>query len=448
MATKGIVLVAGLAAVTACASLEPSEPETKSASSALGVSPTVAAGTSAPTSHERAYGASCTLWDTGASRDVVISAFGRQGTGSTYLNTYDIYDPGTTSWGTGGTVSGGGNTATAAAYVSAVTGPETDGNNAHLTTCYFAGGADNANVYKQVWRARVASGTVTWVKMTDMNVPRAKFGLSWGGSTTKKLIAVGGGFGTTRTDTIETFNLGSPGAWATETPTLNEALHSFGFVKLSASKFVTAGGDGATNNPSDHINAIKVNVNGTVDSVGDILTGGGATVIAARKDNIVVPTGKTGLTGTDPAEIMVAMGLTGTTLLASATKVVIAWNSSTTAPSYVSNSAGVVPTSAALPTVVDAYLAPYDAASNPGYLVISGHDAAGSQLAINTIQKWNPSTTGGSWAATPASFGAGRIRTGVNASYVKSIDKVIPSGGADRFPATGSTTYLLMDQIN
>jgi hypothetical protein len=444
MATKGLLLVAGLSAVTACAAVDGSEPETKSVSSAYNANPVATAGTSLAANHQHSFGASCALWDTGRSRDLVLTAFGYKGTAPTYLNTYDLFDPGTSTWGAGGTVQDAGptNTATAAAYVSAVNDP-TAVSSGHLTTCVFAGGFDGTNVLSQVWKATVANGVVTWTKLTSMNVARARFGLSWGGSTTKKLIAVGGGFGTTRTNTIETFNLATPGTWTTETPTLDQAVHSFGFQKISDTKFVTAGGNGATNNPSAHINAIKVNANGGVDSVGDIKNGVN-TVIDARKDNIVVPTGKTGLSGTDPVEIMVAMGQDSTpNLVTSTRRVVIAWNSGTTAPSHVSNAAGSNPSNnVAFPTIVDGS----SASSNPGYMVVSGINAASPQLSVNTIQKWNTSSAGGSWG-TATTFAA-QNRTGTNAVYVTSIDKTFAAGGTDRYPASASSTdYLNMDEI-
>jgi hypothetical protein len=453
MRAELLIAVAGLAYVDGCATPDPSGPATESASSPLNASPSTSAGTQVPTGSERSFGASCTAYDTGVGRDVVITAFGYKGTMPTYLATFDVYDDGSVAkWVASGTVQDAGpaHVATAAAYVAAVTDPAiNDGNAAHLTTCYFAGGY-NGTVQKQVWKATVANGTPTWTKMTDMNVARAKFGFSWGGTTTKTLIAVGGGFGATRTNTIETFDRATPGTWTTETATLDQAVHSFGFRKISDTKFVTSGGDGATDspNPSAHINAIKVNASGRVDSVGDILNGGGNTVIVARQDNIVVPTGKTGLGGTDRVEIMVAMGednSSGSPVLVTTTrKVVIEWSSP---PSYVSDAAGSAPSSnAAFPSVVDAYVSPNDATSNPGYIVISGINAASPQAPVNAIMKWNPSTTGGSWG-TSTMFAA-QNRCGVNAVYVKSIDKVIASSGTDRYPASASSTdYRNVDVI-
>jgi len=289
-----------------------------------------------------------------------------------------------------------------------------------------------------------------------MNSPRARFGFSWGGSTTKKLIAVGGGFDTTRSGTIETYDIAG-NTWTTATTaggvtrTLDQPVHSFGFVKLSASRFIVAGGNGGTNNPSAHINAIKVNANGTVDVVADILNSG-AIVGTARKDNIVVPTGRTDFstffpTPTAPSEIMVAMGLNNTpALVGNEIRVQIDWKAAgTTAPTYLGNSAGSAPTTdAAVPTVVDADVSPKNAASNPGYIILSGHAATGNQLSLNAIRKWTPDSSGGAWK-TETTFGTNR--TGVNADYIIALDKVLVTGGADRFPNASSTTYTVTDTV-
>jgi len=448
----GMGLVAGLASVAACAPVDQGEPGTGTASEALNANPSRTAGTALASTHERNFGASCALWDTGRSREVVISAFGYKGasTTPTYLNTYDVYDDGATpTWTSSGTAS----TATAVAYPAAVTGKEVDGSG-HLTTCYFAGGYDGTNLSDQVWKATVANGTVTWTSVTHMVRARAKFGLAVSGtSPNQKLIAIGGGFGSTRRDTIETFDFSS--TWTEDTTAghkLDQGVHSFGFAKLSDTKFVIAGGDGATNNPSAHINAIKVNSSGTVDAVGDILNLG-SPVIDARKDNIVVPTGKTGLSGTAPVEILVSLGQTnGPALVTTTRTVVIDWNSGTTAPSYVSDAApvNVAPqfqspsTNLAFPTVVDAYVSPKNASSNPGYFVLGGINAASPQLAQTAIQKFAPSATGGTWV-TATSFANGKV--GVNAVYVKSIDKVVASAGTDRYPSSASSNDRLTTDL-
>jgi hypothetical protein len=454
--TMGMMGIAGLTAAVACAPIDPSEPGTGSAAAALNTDPARTAASASPTI-TRSYGASCSLWDTGVSREVVLTAFGRQGTTPTYLNSYDLYDnarANASKWIATGTVSAGGVNATAAAYVGAVAGPDADGSG-HLTACYFAGGYNGTAPQTQLWKATVASGAVTWTKLHVMNTARARFGFSWGGSSTKKLIAVGGGFGTTRDGTIETYDLAGD-TWTTATTsggvtrTLDQAVHSFGFVKLSASRFIVAGGNGATDDPSAHINAIKVNANGTVDVVADIKNGG-SVIGSPRKDNIVVPTGRTDFSTifpapTTPSEILIAMGQNNTPALVGAEKkVVIDWKTGTTAPTYAADSTGPAPTTdAVFPTVVDAYVSPKNASTNPGYIILSGHDPTGSQLAVNKIRKWTPSSSGGAWK-TETTFGTSR--TGVNADYNLALDHVLATGGADRFPAASSTTYTVTDLI-
>jgi len=457
----GMALIAGLTAAAACAPLYPNEPGTGTGSSALNGTPTVATGSAQPTG--RNFAATCALWDTGVNREVAITAFGYNTNTPAYLNTYDVYDDGAAGkWVHSGIVqdSGPTHTATGAAYVASVTDPElNDGNSAHLTTCYFAGGADASSVYAQVWKATVSNGTPTWTKLTDMNTARAKFGLSWGGSTTKKLIAVGGGFGTTRTNTIEVYNR-TTNAWAVATTsggvtrTLDQAVHSFGFVKLSDTQFVTAGGNGGVNNPSAHINAIKVDANGDVVSVGDIKNGA-STVITAREDNIVVPTGKTGL-ASGRVQILVAMGQDNASppnLVAAPRTVDINWTPTTA--TYDADAAGSAPLdNAAFPTFVDAYLSPKNAASNPGYLIITGlNGGASPQTPVNSIQKWTPSAGGGAW--TPITVGTRvtltQSRLGINGVYIKSIDKALVAGGTNRYAAGGAspvgTDYLNTDLI-
>jgi len=386
----------------------------------------------------------------------VLSAFGRRGTTPTYLNTYDLYDDARADASKfivkEGTVqNASGTIATTAAYLSAVGGP-LDGSS-HVTECYFAGGY-NGTLQAQVWKATVANSVVTWTKPTSMNHARARFGLALVGTSTKQLAAVGGGFGNTYTNTIETFDLAVPGTWTDSGTTLSDPLHSFGFAKLSDTKLITAGGakdnGSGTQIVSDQFNAIKVSTAGAIVSKGNFRLDGTSNVImSARKDNIILPTGQLPSGGTDKVEVYFAMGVNATPTLETTTgRVVIDWNSGATAPSYVSNSAGTAPTTdAAFPTVVDAYVSPNNAASNPGYLILSGNNAAGT--AVATIRKWNTSpagttTGGGSWGAT-AAFATSK--TGVNAVYVKSLDKVIASGGVDQFTPAGSTTLNSTDVI-
>jgi hypothetical protein len=400
----------------------------------LNASPSVTSTTALASGHARSFGGMCVVRDTTNNREVFIAAFGYRGNPENYVNDYDVYDDAAmTKWISSGTVSGGGNTAAAVAYVATSRHPSVD------SKCYFGGGYTGASLSKQLWMVTVAGGTATFVKQTDMNVARAKFALTTCGTNTRKLMAVGGGFGATATDTIETFDLTS--TWATATAKLSDTLYGFGFVKLSDLEFAQANGHGGATDPSPDLNALKVDTDCANLSVGQLTSR-----TTARAYNALMPTGRTtansspALGGTKRIELLDVSGDNGAnTLVTAADTVVVEYGN--TPPTFVSSSTGTAPSNVTFATFVDAS----SALTNPGYYLLEGMTAAATAAPVNAVQKWNPSSTGGSWA-TSATLGQSRL--GVNGAYSKGLDKLLVCSGSNQYPATtGQTDYTQADLV-
>jgi hypothetical protein len=408
------------------------ENEIGSTEQALNATPAVTA-TDAITT-VRNFGASCVVRDSSRNRDVVVAAFGYSTSSGTRNRTYDVFDDAVASpskWVSSGTVSAGGVNATPVAHPGAMQDPNDN------TKCYFVNGDSAGGVSKEVWQVRVAAGVATWTKKNDTSFAHTKFGIAQCGTVTKKIIVVAGGInGANRTNQIETFDGTN---WTTETA-LARSVGDVAFVKVSDRKFVIAGGDDNVAQPSDAIHAIRTSTACAVEDIG-MITG----KITARQDAIVVPTEETSFSGspTDPSQVMVAAGWDTVNLVTQARFVNIDWKSVGFAPSYISDSAGVVPTTGFhSASFVDAYQSPFTAANQPGHMAIAGFTAAGAP--VNQVAKWKPSTK--TW--TYDDFTGSQVRGGTAAVYVPSYDKVVSAGGTNVFTPGGTTVdYTNADTI-
>jgi len=443
MAKMGMVLAAGLAAVNACTTADPSEPATESTSSALNATPGVTATSALSAGRERTHGAACAVFDPTNNRFVTVAAFGYRGN-ITYVNTYEAYDnTPAASWFTNGTVHAGATNATAAAFVDAAVDPNDN------TKCYFGGGNDATTVYKQMWQVQVNNHVVTWTKKADMPVNRSHFAFAQCGTTAtaKRIMAVSGEttIAPTRTSNIDTYNPAAD-TWASPA-TMPEAVFDYGISRVDGNTFAVGGGNGATSNPTAQFVGINANNDCSTVTVTAIKDASNNAVIDARKENAVVFTGRTStnsaIGGTKAVEFAAIVGWDGTNLVTTADIVVVEFSGAS--PAYRSNvkNGGTAPaTNVRFPTVVDAQAAP----ANPGIVLINGTNALGTTV-TNKVQKWIPSSSGGSFHATTPALNGGR--TGVEACYVPPAgDDYIPAiSGQDRYPVSGVPTDFTQTDI-